>query len=86
SCWSEPLGYPCCKGCEIVDSDDSGSWGVEKNNWCGIDTALCGGKKATCFSLAQGYPCCKGCEVAYTDESGPWGVENNDWCGITDGC
>jgi len=37
-CWSEPLGWPCCKKTNpkvwYVDSD--GEWGVENKDWCGI--------------------------------------------------
>jgi len=85
-CWSNALGYSCCKGCDVVSTDESGSWGVENNAWCGIDSAKCGGEKDTCFSEAQGYPCCQGCTEVYTDESGSWGVENNDWCGLKNSC
>ncbi|OUM68474.1 Non-catalytic module family DOC2, partial [Piromyces sp. E2] len=35
-CWSEKLGYPCCKSCTIYTKDKDGSWGYESNNWCGI--------------------------------------------------
>jgi len=35
-CWSETLGYSCCKGCQVITSDSSGSWGIENNQWCGI--------------------------------------------------
>ena len=34
-CWSETLGYSCCKGCQVITSDSSGSWGIENNQWCG---------------------------------------------------
>jgi len=32
-------GYPCCKGCSVVDQDGSGKWGIENGNWCGIDSS-----------------------------------------------
>jgi len=37
-CWSEPLGYPCCKKAnpKVWYVDDDGEWGVEKKDWCGI--------------------------------------------------
>ncbi|OUM62279.1 Non-catalytic module family DOC2, partial [Piromyces sp. E2] len=35
-CWSEFLGYPCCKGCGVYEVDEDGSWGFEFNHWCGI--------------------------------------------------
>ena len=36
-CFSEKLGYPCCKKTkDIVYSDEDGPWGVEDNSWCGI--------------------------------------------------
>jgi len=80
SCFAEKLGYSCCEGCEVVTTDESGEWGVEKNNWCGIPDS-CKGSSATCWSLPD-FPCCTGKEVVYTDSSGDWGFENNDWCGI----
>jgi hypothetical protein len=35
-CLSEPLGYPCCHGCRVYETDSDGSWGFELNKWCGI--------------------------------------------------
>jgi len=32
-------GYPCCKSCSVVLEDESGKWGVENEDWCGIDTS-----------------------------------------------
>eukprot|EP00833_Pecoramyces_ruminatium_P007034 jgi/Orpsp1_1/1181066/evm.model.c7180000075698.1 len=80
-CFSESMGYPCCKGNEVVYTDNDGKWGVENGDWCGIADAPA---PTTCWSLAQGYPCCSSAnaEVLYTDDSGKWGVENGDWCGI----
>eukprot|EP00833_Pecoramyces_ruminatium_P003576 jgi/Orpsp1_1/1177608/evm.model.c7180000062124.1 len=40
-CWSEELGYPCCKGCKIYETDSDGSWGYESNHWCGIIPSQC---------------------------------------------
>jgi len=78
-CFSIALGYPCCEGLDVVYTDESGDWGVENNDWCGIKNS----SYAACWSEALGYPCCKVNKfVVYTDESGDWSVENNDWCGI----
>jgi len=35
-CWSKELGYSCCKGCKVYETDGSGSWGYELDQWCGI--------------------------------------------------
>jgi len=35
-CFSLKLGYKCCKGNEVVTSDEHGLWGIEDNEWCGI--------------------------------------------------
>jgi len=37
-CWSERLGWPCCSdsNAEVIYVDDDGDWGVENNDWCGI--------------------------------------------------
>jgi hypothetical protein len=81
SCWSTALGYPCCKNTsEVVYVDESGEWGVENNNWCGI------AKTASCWAKSLGFECCStnSCRnVVYTDNDGKWDVENNQWCGIT---
>ncbi|OUM56844.1 Non-catalytic module family DOC2, partial [Piromyces sp. E2] len=71
--------YPCCSpGAEVVYTDESGDWGVENGDWCGIEKEQ--PQSAACWSAP--YPCCKGNTVVYTDEQGDWGVENNEWCGI----
>jgi len=84
-------GYTCCKSCDVVATDADGDWGVENNQWCGIDTEKCKKSNAAapgageCWSKALGYDCCKTTtEVAVADESGKWGVENGQWCGIID--
>jgi len=77
ACWSEQLGYPCCSANNkiVYYTDADGKWGVENNNWCGI--------QSDCWSEAIGYPCCKSTNVvAFKDADGSWGIENNDWCGI----
>jgi serine protease inhibitor len=96
TCFSERLGYPCCKDNKVLYTNDIGNWGIENGNWCGIkDTDECQGRDGyppcqetkiadTCFSERLGYPCCKGNEVLYTDNDGKWGVENDEWCGIKD--
>ncbi|OUM70073.1 carbohydrate esterase family 1 protein [Piromyces sp. E2] len=75
-CWATALGYPCCKFTkEVVYSDADGDWGVENNNWCGIE--------ADCWAEKLGYPCCVSTtDAVYVDNDGKWGVENNNWCGI----
>ena len=90
-CWAKELGYSCCKGCEIVFSDDDGNWGFENNDWCGIidqDCKKAGNTKAKCFTEEKGlgYPCCKSCTVVASDNDGDWGVENNEWCAIPNKC
>jgi len=36
-CWSEELGYPCCQSTkEVVFTDETGKWGLEDGDWCGI--------------------------------------------------
>jgi len=80
-CFSTSMGYPCCEGCEDIYEDEDGKWGVENNEWCGIDDAKCNPQDTSCWSLPD-YPCCVGNTVIYTDESGDWGVENDEWCGI----
>ncbi|OUM70478.1 Non-catalytic module family DOC2, partial [Piromyces sp. E2] len=76
-CFATRLGYPCCVNTnkvEYVDSD--GEWGVENNNWCGIE-------KKSCWANRLGYSCCSSTtDVVYVDDDGKWGVENNNWCGI----
>lgn len=79
-CWSSAMGYACCNGCDVAYEDGSGKWGIENNNWCGIDDK-CFNKEGDCWSLPQ-FPCCKNNVVVYTDGSGDWGFENNNWCGI----
>jgi len=66
--------YDCCKGCDVVTTDEDGEWGIEGNRWCAIDNSVCGAIK--------GYPTCKECNIKYTDDAGNWGVENNKWCFI----
>jgi len=75
TCFSQRLGYPCCKGNEVLYTDNDGKWGVENDEWCGIeDINECQGK--------DGYPPCqKTTEVLYVDDS-EWGVENDEWCVI----
>jgi len=74
-CFSTKLGYPCCKSTkDVVYTDADGEWGVENNDWCGIEN---------CWSSKLGYPCCKSTtQVVYVDSDGNWGVENDEWCGL----
>jgi len=79
-CWSEALGYSCCKTCLVYETDASGEWGYEDHKWCGIPS-FCSESK--CWSEKLGYPCCSSsCYVYETDESGDWGYEDDHWCGI----
>jgi hypothetical protein len=76
-------GYQCCSSwnTEVVYQDESGDWGVENGDWCGIT------KAAQCWSEKLGFPCCSYCmQAVYTDNDGKWGVENNNWCGIATNC
>ncbi|ORY28563.1 hypothetical protein LY90DRAFT_425406, partial [Neocallimastix californiae] len=71
--------YPCCSPeiTEVAYTDETGTWGVENDEWCLISVTVC-------FSEALGYPCCSdpNAAVVTTDEFGQWGIENNQWCGI----
>jgi len=49
ACWSSVMGYDCCQSCDVAYEDATGKWGVENNNWCGIDTEKCNG--VSCWSL-----------------------------------
>jgi len=87
SCWSEEQGYQCCSGCDIVYEDNTGFWGVENNEWCGINSSCTSNAvEDECFSLVLGFPCCSSCDSIYEDDDGKWGVENNNWCGIKNSC
>jgi len=82
SCFAEAQGYNCCKGCTVVFTDESGDWGVENNQWCGIPNTCNGSSSSECWS-SPNYPCCSdGATVVYSDSDGNWGYENNQWCGI----
>jgi len=75
-CWAKALGYECCKTCQASQlKDESGDWGIENGEWCGIT-----GEVKCC---ALGYPCCKETfEATYTDENGKWAIENDEWCEV----
>jgi len=38
-CWSKKLGWPCCSegNVDIYYTDEDGDWGVENNDWCGME-------------------------------------------------
>jgi len=76
-CFSTKLGYPCCQYTkDVVYTDSDGEWGVENNNWCGIENT-------SCWATKLGYPCCKSTtQIVYVDNDGNWGVENDEWCGL----
>jgi len=83
SCWAKELGYPCCSTCrKVYFEDDDGQWGVENNEWCGINKDCAAQSNAVegCAGV-DGYSCCKTTCFAYTkDSNGSWGVEDGDWC------
>jgi len=85
SCSFESIGYPCCKtNCDVVYVDESGNWGVEDGEWCGVEEN-CGKAPAVddeCWSLPDFKCCADGTEVIYTDEDGDWGYVDDEWCGI----
>ncbi|ORX84649.1 hypothetical protein BCR32DRAFT_230296 [Anaeromyces robustus] len=90
TCWSEALGYPCCRDPRTTiykTEKDGKEWGIESNQWCGINE-MQGVKK--CPGYAEGYNCCKNCEVTYISHSDPnkkWGFfSNGDWCSIPYSC
>jgi len=88
-CWSEKLGYSCCKGCVVVLTDEDGQWGGEHGQWCGIKESVCEAnlKNGNCYgAVTRHYPCCETCNVVLTDEEGKWGFENNHWCSISYSC
>jgi len=82
NCWSESLGYKCCASCEpVIYVDESGNWGVENDDWCGIPTTCKTNNATGACKGAQGYPCCSiSCDVYFEDGDGQWSVENGDWC------
>jgi len=79
-------GYKCCSNkCEIIYTDNDGTWGAENGEWCGCSKASVSGNKSCPSTVtSQGYPCCSsGNTIAYfVDEMGKWGVEKDDWCFI----
>jgi hypothetical protein len=78
-CWAEKYGYKCCSpgNTRVIEVDDSGKWGAENREWCGIVES-----EEKCWSLDLGYRCCTDCNVITTDESGRWGALDGNWCGI----
>jgi len=77
------MGYQCCSSnCKVRFTDKDGSWGIEKEEWCGcgIESA----EETNCSSkiIAYGYNCCPSdCEVIFVDKDGSWGVHDGEWCG-----
>ncbi|ORX61205.1 hypothetical protein BCR36DRAFT_257290, partial [Piromyces finnis] len=81
-------GYKCCSaGCQVIYTDNDGTWGAENGEWCGCGASSSATQQPSTGScsaniLAQGYKCCSaGCQVIYTDNDGTWGAENGEWCG-----
>jgi len=85
SCAAAALGYPCCSdNAQVVYQDETGDWGVENSEWCGITPES---EAKDCWSKKLGYRCCSKCQSPiYVDDDGNWGVEYNDWCGILTSC
>ncbi|OUM57834.1 family 6 carbohydrate esterase [Piromyces sp. E2] len=85
SCWSSILSYSCCVNTtNIIYSDENGDWGVENNEWCGINKTE--NTSTSCWAVPLGYDCCSlnSCRnIYYTDDDGQWDIENGNWCGIT---
>jgi len=80
-------GYKCCsKNCVVIYTDDDGTWGYEKDQWCGCNST----SPSSCPTsiTSQGYKCCQenNCSVVETDDSGKWGIEDGQWCGISTKC
>jgi Glycosyl hydrolase family 45./Cellulose or protein binding domain. len=89
-CWAQSQGYKCCSNpsnTKVEYTDSSGNWGIENNDWCGIDYSYNAnsGNNNQCTGNGA-YRCCNTCDVVYTDEDGKWGYEYNDWCGIKNSC
>jgi len=82
NCWSIDYGYSCCeKTCKAIMTDNTGKWGIENDQWCGIVDDNCNKQDSSCWSLPE-YPCCKGNVIVQSDDNGDWGFEDNQWCGI----
>jgi len=79
-CWSHKLRYPCCSRLYNIEvlADESGSWGVENGDWCGVV------EDEECWANQLGYPCCaqSSTEVQFENSSYQWGMEDGLWCGI----
>lgn len=81
ACWSEPLGYPCCKNrkTKIKSTESNGrEWGIEHGQWCGITSYQ------KCPNYSRDYSCCTKCKSA--DKEGLWGIEDGKWCSIPYSC
>eukprot|EP00833_Pecoramyces_ruminatium_P009869 jgi/Orpsp1_1/1183901/evm.model.c7180000087153.1 len=80
-CWSEALGYQCCKtSCKVYEKDEHGEWGYENGKWCGIPSTC---DDDQCWSKKLGYSCCtSSCKAYEVDANGEWGYEDGHWCGI----
>jgi len=76
------LGFPCCKFCETIYTDDSGDWGVENGEWCGIPDSCSGEQPVEEEKHSSGYPYCKTTTDVAFEDNDKWGIENGDWCVI----
>jgi len=53
-CWAKPLGFRCCSenNTEVYSSDESGDWGIEDDQWCGIIGSKTPGSSTTKPSIS----------------------------------
>ncbi|ORY64532.1 Metallo-dependent phosphatase [Neocallimastix californiae] len=82
-CWSNFLGYPCCKKTDdIIYNAVKGSWGYENNSWCGLDFT----DAETCWAYPLGYACCRKTKIIQRiDKNGKkYGFESGGVCAFTD--
>jgi len=82
TCFATKEGYPCCQYCEVAYTDDSGSWGVENGDWCGIPDSCSEPQPVENEIHESGYPYCKTTTNVVYQDSVSWGVEDDDWCVI----
>ncbi|ORX40428.1 hypothetical protein BCR36DRAFT_364604 [Piromyces finnis] len=84
-CWASEQGYDCCESCNVVFVEENGQkWGVENNQWCGIQDSVCEAEEDVCQS--SDYGCCETCNQYYVDYTGRYGYENGQWCLVKNTC
>ncbi|ORX87879.1 hypothetical protein BCR32DRAFT_289000 [Anaeromyces robustus] len=82
-CWSEEQGFPCCKGCVVIYTENNEKWGIENDEWCGINKTTC--QEDYCNKNNE-YECCETCTEYFSDNTGRYGYENEKWCLLKDSC